>query len=217
KKFEAQREEMTHKGISDVDAVLTTRELLKLIKLYGIDVQNIDAQLPDNPFSIRSSAGKLFAASGGLSESVVRTLHYNMSGKDLKGFKVAQFRNVQGFKKFDISVGNKTIKVGIANGMRGAVAMLQEIATGNSDLQFVEVMACEGGCLQGGGQPLVADDKERKVKAKTIYDIDEMEIIRVPYKNPAVAEIYDKCLGAPGGERAKQLLYTRFTQRNVLL
>lgn len=217
KKFEAQREEMTHKGISDVDAVLTTRELLKLIKLYGIDVQNIDAQLPDNPFSIRSSAGKLFAASGGLAESVVRTFHYNMSGKDLKGFKVAQFRNVQGFKKFDILVGNKTIKVGIANGMRGAVTMLQEIATGNSDLQFVEVMACEGGCLQGGGQPLVADDRERKVKAKTIYDIDEMEIIRVPYKNPAVAEIYAKCLGAPGGERAKQLLYTRFTQRNVLL
>ncbi len=217
KKFEAQREEMTHKGISDVDAVLTTRELIKLIGLYGIDVQNIDPQIPDNPFSIRSSAGKLFATSGGLAESVVRTLHYNLTGKDLKGFKVAPFRNVQGYKKFDIPVGNKTVKVGIANGMRGAVAMLQEIATGSSDLQFVEVMACEGGCLQGGGQPLITDEREKKVKAKTIYEIDEMEAIRVPYKNPAVAEIYAKCLGAPGDEKARQLLYTRFTQRKVLL
>ena len=102
KKFEAQREEMTHKGISDVDAVLTTRELLKLIKLYGIDLQNIDPQISDGPFSIRSSAGKLFATSGGLAESVVRTLHYNLTGKDLKNIKIAQFRNVQGFKKFDI-------------------------------------------------------------------------------------------------------------------
>jgi len=217
KKFEAQREEMTHKGISDVDAVLTTRELLKLIKLYGIDLQNIDPQISDSPFSIRSSAGKLFATSGGLAESVVRTLHYNLTGKDLKNLKIAQFRNVQGFKKFDIMIGEKVVKVGIANGMRGAVTMLEEIASGSSDLQFVEVMACEGGCLQGGGQPRVSDEREKKLKLKTIYELDENEVIQLPYKNSAVVEIYAKCLGAPGDERAKQLLYTRFTPRKVLL
>jgi len=217
KKFEAQREEMTHKGISDVDAVLTTRELLKLIKLYGIDLQNIDPQISDGPFSIRSSAGKLFATSGGLAESVVRTLHYNLTGKDLKNIKIAQFRNVQGFKKFDIMIGEKVVKVGIANGMRGAVTMLEEIASGSSNLQFVEVMACEGGCLQGGGQPRVSDEREKKLKLKTIYELDENEVIQLPYKNSAVVEIYAKCLGAPGDERAKQLLYTRFTPRKVLL
>ena len=217
KKFEAQREEMTHKGISDVDAVLTTRELVKLLHLYGIDIQTLDPQKPDNPYSIRSSAGKLFATSGGLAEAVVRTHYFTSTGKEMQNNKISQFRNVVGYKKFDIAVGNKTIKVGIANGMKGAIAMLKEIVSGQCDAQLVEIMACEGGCIQGGGQPLMVDDKEKKMRAKAIYEIDESEAIWAPYKNPAVGEIYSKCLGKPGDEKSLSILSTRFSQRNVLL
>jgi len=217
KKFEAQREEMTHKGISDVDAVLTTRELVKLFHLYGIDIQSLEPQKPDTPFAIRSSAGKLFATSGGFAEAVTRTLHFTLTGKELRNIKITQFRNVVGYKKFDIEVGKQIIKVGIANGMKGAVAMLQEIATGQCDRHFVEVMACEGGCLLGGGQPFVSDDKDKKVRAKAIYEIDESEAIWAPYKNPAVADIYAKCLGEPGNEKSRSILHTRFSERNVLL
>jgi len=217
KKFEAQREEMTHKGISDVDAVLTTRELVKLLHLYGIDIQTLDPQKPDNPYSIRSSAGKLFATSGGLAEAVIRTHYFTTTGKEMQNNKTSQFRNVVGYKKFDIAVGNKTVKVGIANGMKGAIAMLKEIVSGQCDAQLVEIMACEGGCIQGGGQPLMVDDKEKKMRAKAIYEIDETEAIWAPYKNPAVGEIYAKCLGKPGDEKSLAILSTRFSQRNVLL
>ncbi|SDC70663.1 [FeFe] hydrogenase, group A [Williamwhitmania taraxaci] len=217
KKFEAQREEMTHKGISDVDAVLTTRELVQLLHLYGIDVQSLEPQISDTPFSIRSSAGKLFATSGGLSEAVTRTLHFTLTGKEIRNIKIAQFRNVVGYKKFDIEVGKQTIKVGIANGMKGAVTMLREIAAGQCDMHMIEVMACEGGCLHGGGQPFVSDDKDKKTRAKAIYEIDESEAIWAPYKNPAVAEIYAKCLGEPGKESSSSILCTRFSERNVLL
>ena len=216
KKFEAQREEMTHKGISDVDAVLTTRELVKLFHLYGIDIQSLDAQIPDTPFSIRSSAGKLFATSGGIAEAVTRTLHFTLTGREIRNIKISQFRNVVGYKKFDIEIGKQTVKVGIANGMKGAVAMLQEIASGQCDVHLVEVMACEGGCLLGGGQPYVSDDRDKKVRAKVIYEIDESEAIWAPYKNPAVADIYAKCLGELGDERAHSILHTRFSERNVL-
>lgn len=216
KKFEAQREEMTHKGISDVDAVLTTRELVKLFHLYGIDIQSLDAQIPDAPFSIRSSAGKLFATSGGIAEAVTRTLHFTLTGREIRNIKISQFRNVVGYKKFDIEIGKQTVKVGIANGMKGAVAMLQEIASGQCDVHLVEVMACEGGCLLGGGQPYVSEDRDKKVRAKVIYEIDELEAIWAPYKNPAVADIYAKCLGEPGDEKAHSILHTRFSERNVL-
>ena len=217
KKFEAQREEMTHKGISDVDAVLTTRELVKLFHLYGIDIQSLEPQVPDSPFSIRSSAGKLFATSGGIAEAVTRTLHFTLTGKEIRNIKISQFRNVVGYKKFDIEIDKQVVKIGIANGMKGAVSMLQDIASGHCDMHLIEVMACEGGCLQGGGQPFIADDKDKKVRAKVIYEIDESEAIWAPYKNPAVADIYMKCIGEVGDDKSRVMLHTRFSERNVLL
>ncbi len=216
KKFEAQRVEMTSKGISDVDTVLSTRELAKLIRLYGIDMNAIEPQQADVPFGTRSSAGKLFAISGGTSEGVARTLYHSITGKDLQLPKLNDLRAGGNVKEVVMRMGKQDIKFLLVNGMTGLQAVLASIEAGQYNAHFVEIMACPGGCVNGGGQPFGFDEREVKGRTKAIYDIDETETNKLAHRNPAVVELYKQHLEAPGSPKAKKLLHTSFTKRNVV-
>ena len=217
KKFEAQREEMTVKGITDVDAVLTTRELARLIRLYGIDIMNIESELADTLLGTRSSSGKLYAVSGGVAEAVARTTYNLFSESDMINFKIQELRvQNKNRKEYKLKVADKEINFVAVSDMINAEKLISEIKSGKSDFQFVEVMACPGGCVNGGGQPIPARKEDIKARIKCIYDVDDKESIKFAHKNPQLNEIY-KCFQDNEEENNLQKLHTAFNEREVLL
>lgn len=217
KKFEAQREEMTHKGISDMDAVITTRELIKLIKLYGIDIQSIPEEMPDKPFNLRSSAAKLVSVTGGLSESIARSLSYHLNNKELPELKITKLRGFKDHKEVFVKMGKYEVGFAVVSGLKNANKLIADIRESNSKIHFIEIMACPGGCINGGGQPFVSDDKVRKNQSKAIYDLDEKEAIKVAHKNSGVINLYNDYIGDPLGVKAVKLFHTKYSKRDVLL
>jgi NADH-quinone oxidoreductase subunit G/NADP-reducing hydrogenase subunit HndD len=215
KKFEQQREEMTQNGISDVDAVLTTRELARLIRLYGIDMQMMEPELADSPLGTRSSAGKIFGASGGVMEAAIRTAHYFITGKEMVKFQVRGVRGLQGRKEARVKIGDLDVGVAVVSGLKNAEILMEEIRNGRNDIHFIEVMACPGGCINGGGQPIGTDEEALKARMETLYDIDEKDAIKVSHKNPYIKELYDKFLGKPLGQKSHELLHTHYQKRDV--
>ena len=215
KKFEQQREEMTQNGISDVDAVLTTRELARLIRLYGIDMQMMEPELADSPLGTRSSAGKIFGASGGVMEAAIRTAHYFITGKEMVKFQVRGVRGLQGRKEARVKIGDLDVGVAVVSGLKNAEILMEEIRNGRNDIHFIEVMACPGGCINGGGQPIGTDEEALKARMETLYDIDEKDAIKVSHKNPYIKELYDKFLGKPLGHKSHELLHTHYQKRDV--
>ncbi len=217
KKFEAQREEMTTRGISDVDAVISTRELVKLIQLYGVDMQNVEPQHADQPFNIRSSAGKLFGISGGTAEALARSIYFKLTGKELIQSQVTEIKLGQRIHAFSFKAAGKPFSFAVINGMQNIHQVLQELMNGKNAVDYIEVMACLGGCVNGGGQPVVNDSKIVKLKAKAIMEIDEVDGIKCSAKNPVVQTVYNNFLLEPGSEKATKLLHTRYQKRDVLL
>jgi iron only hydrogenase large subunit-like protein len=207
---------MTKKGISDIDTVLTTRELAELIKLYEIDLHNIEPELADSPLGLRSSAGKLFASSGGVMEAAIRTANYSITGKELVKFKIKEVRGLEGIKEAIIKIADIEIGIAVVSGLKNARKLLDEIKNGRSDLHFIEIMACPGGCIGGGGQPINTDENALKLRMKSIYNIDEKESIKVSHKNPEIADLYRDFLGEPLGEKSHHLLHTSYEKREVL-
>ncbi|MFP4024277.1 MAG: [FeFe] hydrogenase, group A [Thiohalospira sp.] len=217
KKFEAQREEMTHKGVSDIDHVITTRELIKLIHLYGIDIHSLDEELADNPFNMRSSAAKLVAVSGGVSEAIARTLNFILTGKELASLKITKLRSSKHQKSYSLKIGKKNVNFIAVSGLKNANKILSDLRDGKSKADFIEIMACPGGCINGGGQPFCNDEKVQKSMIKAIYDMDEKEAIKVSHKNPQVLKLYSEYLNEPLSSVCKKLLHTRYKERDVLL
>ncbi len=216
KKFEAQREEMTHKGISDVDAVLTTREFVKFIKLFGINVHELEPETANNPLGIRSSAGKIFGNTGGVAEAAIRTAYHTLSGKELVQFKIPEIRGFAGRKETRISIGDIEVGVAVVNGLANAKKLLDEVKNGRKDIHFIEVMACPGGCVAGGGQPINLDENAVRERAKSLYRIDDNESIKVSHKNPDVIHLYANFLGKPNSHKAHELLHTHYQKREVI-
>jgi iron-only hydrogenase group A len=217
KKFESQREEMTHHGISDVDAVLTTRELAKLIKIYGIDIKNIEPELTDSPLGTRTSAGKIFGASGGVMEAAIRTAYYKLTGKELVNFRVKDVRGFNSVKETKINIDGLEVGVAVINGLGNAKPYLDEIKKGNKkDIHFIEVMSCPGGCIAGGGQHIGADIDSIFLRAKSLYDIDDRDSLKASHQNMQIKELYDKFLISPLGHLSHELLHTTYTKREVL-
>ena len=216
KKFEAHREEHTHKGISDVDVVLTTREVIRLIKLYGLNLRQSTPELPDSPFAIRSSAGKILGVSGGVAEAVYRTLHHRLTGKHIVNLKVTALRSNKNVKEFFVKMGNKKIGFAAVNGLENAKTLIKQVKEGRGDLHFIEVMVCPGSCINGGGQP-IADNKEKvKARQKALYDIDDKDSIKLSYKNPAVIELLNKYQGKEKDSFIEKLK-TTYQKRDVLI
>lgn len=217
KKFEAQREQMTHKGIADVDMVLTTRELARLIRLNGIDVQQVESEMADQPYRTRSASGKMLAVSGGLTEALIRALHHRVTGKELPLKRIPELRSSKEIKEYYIKIGELKLGFAVINGIGNASSLLDEIASGRNDLHFVEVMACPGGCVGGGGQPSGKNAGSVKNRIKAIYETDEKEPVKTPYKNPSLNALYEEFLVQPGSPEAVSLLYTTYQKREVML
>ncbi len=217
KKFEAARPEMGHDNMFDIDAVLSTREVAKLIRMYGIDFDSLSPELPDLPFGTRSTAGKLFGASGGVMEAALRTAHFALTGKELKSLKVEQVRGLEGIKEAKIKIGDLEVGVAVANGIGNAQRIMEQLKAGRKDLHFIEVMTCPGGCIAGGGQPIGTNPERIKARMQALYSIDQNETLRTSHSNKAVQDLYTEFLKEPNSDIAHHLLHTHYTAREVLV
>lgn len=217
RKFEAKREQMTQKGISDVDAVLTTREFIQFIRLNGIDTRQLEPEIADFPFHVQSSAGKLMGVSGGLTESLIRTLYFNINGKDMPQPRIMELRNIKDYKEYHLKIDNNKLGFAVVNTMKQVGKIINEIKAGRKDLHFIEFMACPGGCVNGGGQPFIDDPNAVKTRMKIIYENDEKDPIRFAHKNPAILDLYKEFLERPMSETAVNLLHTTYKKREVSL
>jgi len=217
KKFEAQRAEMTREGITDVDAVLTTREFVQMIKLFGIDIKNITPENTDSPLGARTTAGKLFGTTGGVMEAAIRTAYWKLTGKELIKFQIPEIRGFDNRKETKLNINGLEIGVAVVNGLANAAKLLDEIRNGRDDIHFIEIMACPGGCIGGGGQLIGYDDKVKEARMQSLYNIDRQETIKVSHKNPEVNELYREFLGEPLSHKSHELLHTTYSKREVLM
>jgi NADP-reducing hydrogenase subunit HndD len=213
KKFEAGRSEMSTAGAADIDAVLTTRELAQIIRMRGLHLTEMEPDAADTPFGERTSAGKLFGATGGVMEAALRSAHYLLTGKELGNLKIEAVRGLRGVKEARVAIDGTQLGVAVVSGLGNACKLLDQIRTGRSDLHFIEVMTCPGGCINGGGQPLGANPEAIRNRVKALYNIDESAPVRTSHSNPAVQQLYAEFLGKPLGEKSHHLLHTHYTAR----
>ena len=218
KKFEKDRPEMQVDGIRDVDAVITTRELARMIKQANIDFVNLEDNEFDNPMGEATGAGAIFGTTGGVMEAALRTAQDTLTGESLEKIDFEKVRGGAGIKRATVNIAGKDIKVVAVSGLANARKILEEIESGKADYQFVEIMACPGGCIMGGGQPIKsaktrAEVDVRKLRADALYTIDEKSTIRKSHENPILKKIYKEYLEKPGSELAEKLLHTTYTKR----
>jgi len=218
KKFERQRIEMKNNGLYDVDSVITTRELSRMIKQANIEFKELEDSDFDNPMGEATGAGAIFGTTGGVMEAALRTAQDALTGKDLEKIEFEQVRGGKGIKKATVNIAGTEIKVVAASGLSNAQKILEEIKSGKADYQFVEIMACPGGCVMGGGQPIKSSKIKsevdiRKLRADALYSIDEKSKIRKSHENPAVKKIYKEFLEKPGSHLAEKLLHTTYEER----
>lgn len=214
KKFECERPEMKASGYKDVDAVLTTRELAAMIREAGIAWDLLPSEEFDVPFGEGSGAGVIFGASGGVMEAALRTVYEIVTGKALEDLEFHAVRGLEGVKEATVQVGDKEVNVAITNGLANAGKILDEIKGGRKRYHFVEIMACPGGCLGGGGQPIPATSEIRQKRMEAIYEADRGLPIRKSHENPYVKMLYDDFLGKPLGDMSHKLLHTHYRVRN---
>ncbi len=218
KKFERQRTEMKNDGLYDVDNVITTRELSRMIKQANIEFDKLEESTFDNPMGEATGAAAIFGTTGGVMEAALRTAQDTLTGKDLPKIEFEQVRGGDGIKRATINIAGKDIKVVAASGLANAQKIMEEIKSGKADYQFVEIMACPGGCVMGGGQPIKSSKIRRevdvrKLRADALYTIDEKSTIRKSHENPVVKKIYEEFLEEPGSYRAHKLLHTHYVER----
>lgn len=215
-KFEARRDGMMRKGISDVDSVLTVRELARLIRLYGIDLTNIDPEPADEPLSGRSSSAVLAEVSGGLAEGVIRSFHFYKLRKEADKQLFKKLRLNGSFREASFLIGDIEILVAVVDGLTGLEKLRTAIASGKK-YNLVEVMTCPGGCVHGAGLPFISSKDEIRNRSKLVYHADETEAINLPCKSPALINLYEKLLKENIDIADKKIFYTHFEKRNVLL
>lgn len=218
KKFEADRPEMSGTGYPDVDAVVTTRELARMIKEAGIDFANLEDGEFDNLLGESSGAAVIFGATGGVMEAALRTAYHFITGGELGKVEFEAVRGIQGIKEAAIPVGDIEVSVAVVNGTANASKLLDMIKAGEKKYHFIEVMACPGGCVTGGGQPIVpAQDRmvidPRVLRAKALYAQDATKPLRKSHENKELMETYNTFLGKPNGHLAHQLLHTHYMAR----
>ncbi len=218
KKFERQRTEMQNDGLYDVDNVITTRELSRMIKQANIEFEKLEDSQFDNPMGEATGAAAIFGTTGGVMEAALRTAQDILTGEQLEKIDFEQVRGGEGIKRATVEIAGKDLKVVAASGLANARKILDEIKEGKADYQFVEIMACPGGCVMGGGQPIKSSKIRseidvRKLRADALYSIDEKSTIRKSNENPVLKKIYDEFLGEPGGSLAHKLLHTKYQKR----
>ena len=218
KKFERQRPEMMEDNLYDVDNVITTRELARMIKQANIEFEKLEDSNFDSPIGEASGAGAIFGTTGGVMEAALRTAQDTLTGEDLPKIDFEQVRGGEGIKRATVNIAGKDINVVVASGLANARTILEEIKSGKANYQFVEIMACPGGCIMGGGQPIKsskirAEVDVRKLRADALYTIDERSIVRKSHENPFMKKLYKDYLEKPGSELAEKLLHTTYAKR----
>ena len=214
KKFESSREEM----INDVDAVITTRELARMIKQAHIEFTTLEETGFDAPMGEATGAGVIFGTTGGVMEAALRTVIEVVTGNTFDKLEYEPVRGAEGIKKASVEMNGQEVKVAVASGLKNAQTILEEIKSGKADYQFVEIMACPGGCVMGGGQP-IRSSKERATidirakRAGALYSIDEASTIRKSHENPVIKKLYEEYLEKPGGHKSHELLHTHYVSR----
>ncbi|HPS02508.1 MAG TPA: NADH-dependent [FeFe] hydrogenase, group A6 [Candidatus Sumerlaeota bacterium] len=226
KKFECERDEMRSSGFKDVDVVLTTRELARMIRQAGIDFLSLPDSEMDAPMGVSTGAADIFANTGGVMEAALRTAYEIVTGRELPVPKlhIAEVAGLQGVKEAALPIENVrpewdflegvTLKVAVAHGLANAQKVVDRIRSGEVQYHFVEVMTCPGGCIGGGGQPRFATDEVRKARIAAIYREDEGKPLRKSHESPAVQQVYAEYFGEPLGERSHQLLHTHYTPKS---
>ena len=213
KKFEISRDELGHY----TDAALTTRELAKMIKEAGIDFANIPDSDYDLPFGEASGAGAIFGATGGVMEAALRTAAYKLGGSGAP-IEFKEVRGTKGVKEAEYKVGKATVKVAVASGLDNARKVIEAVKSGEKDYTFIEIMACPGGCINGGGQPYVHDEIRNNVdlkalRAQALYKYDEERKVRCSHDTPAVEVLYKEFFGEPNSHKSHELLHTSYAKR----
>ncbi len=215
KKYEAQRPEMVTNGVPEVDAVLTTRELARMIQSAGIEFTGLEEDQFDNPFGIGTGAGQIFGATGGVMEAALRTVYEVLTGKGLPSLNFYDVRGLDGIKEATVKINDLEVKVAVAHGLGNAKNLLKQIEKGESPYHFIEVMACPGGCIGGGGQPIKSTMAVKEKRIEAIYHIDEDLPLRKSHKNPDVMRLYEEYLGEPLGHKSHELLHTHYHTRGM--
>ena len=218
KKYERQRTELKNNGMYDVDCVLTTRELARMIKQANIEFSELENEEFDNPMGEATGAAAIFGVTGGVMEAALRTASEILSGEELEDIDFKQVRGEEGIRRAILKIGERDIKVVVANGLGNAKIIMEEIKSGKADYQFVEIMACPGGCIMGGGQPIKnskirATVDVRKKRADAMYTIDEKSRIRKSHENTVLKQIYSEYIGVPGGHKAHELFHTTYSKK----
>jgi len=192
KKYEAEINRSEENNANGIDAVLTTRELIKLIRLFGINFSSLEQEPIETYFGVQSSAGRLFGTAGGSLEGIIRTIYYNITGQEFPGYKITEIRGFKGRKEVKVKMGKNIFGFAAVSGLANAKLLLDEIRNGRVDLHLIEVMACPNGCINGGGQRYGSDEKVLKNRMKGFYDADEEDMIRAAHKNPLLSEYYEQ-------------------------
>jgi NADH-quinone oxidoreductase subunit G len=221
KKFEIQRSQtMYSSGVQDIDVSITTRELARMIKSAGIDFADLPDQECDNLLGAYTGAGTIFGATGGVMEAALRTAYHLITKKELEDVNFMAVRGLEGVKEAKIEVAGQEIRIAVAHWMCNIETVLDRVrearaAGRETPYHFIEVMACRGGCVGGGGQPYGADDEIRKKRAAGIYRDDALSAKRCSHQNPYIQQVYAEFLGAPLSKKAHDLLHTHYTRRPV--
>ncbi|MBN2259551.1 MAG: iron hydrogenase small subunit [Clostridiales bacterium] len=215
KKFEAKRDEMMTNGIPDVDAVLTTRELAKLIKTAGIDFANLKDEEFDNPFGITTGAAAIFGATGGVMEAALRTVYEVLTDKELPEINFYDVRGMEGIKESSVKIGDLEVKIAVAHGLSNARKLMEQVKDGKSPYHFIEIMSCLGGCIGGGGQPICTEKCIKDQRISGIYYMDQNMPIRKSHENPYIQKLYEDFLVEPNSHVAHELLHTHYSARHL--
>jgi NADH-quinone oxidoreductase subunit G/NADP-reducing hydrogenase subunit HndD len=215
KKFEATRPELSHAGVTDVDAVLTTRQFSRMLRIFGIDFASLPEEEFDRPFGAPTGSGDIFAASGGVMESALRSAYHMLTGGDLAELDFDEVRGMSGVKEAAVKVGGTELKVAVANRLGNARTIADRVRAGDAPWQFIEIMACPGGCAGGGGQLFGYDPERVAARVKAVYALEASRSVRLSYKNPAIMDLYRTFLEHPGSHRAHELLHTGYARRGA--
>ena len=225
KKYEAKRMEMNDSGLQDVDMVVTTRELGHMIRQSGINFKEIKEEKFDKFMGESTGAAVIFGATGGVMEAALRTAYEVLTGREIPfdGLNITPVRGMDGIREAAVKLENVLpefsflegveVKVAIAHGLKNAAQIMDDLVIGESPYHFVEVMACPGGCIGGGGQPIPTNAEIRKARAEAIYTEDEKMVLRKSHENPEVIQLYKEFLGKPLGHKSHELLHTKYTRR----
>jgi iron-only hydrogenase group A len=216
KKFEAQRPEMGRNGYRDVDAVISVQEISRMIRSAGIDFANLPETPFDNPFGLGSGAGEIFGATGGVMEAALRTVYEIVTGKELANIDFESVRGFEGIKEASVMVGETEVRVAVAHGLGNARKLMDAIRAKKADYHFIEIMACPGGCIGGGGNP-IKNWRKMEPRLEAVYREDKNMPLRKSHENAYVKKLYEDFLGEPNGHKSHELLHTHYVNRSHLL